>query len=218
MLRADLHMHTCFSRDCATPLERLVDRCVLSGLNCIAVTDHNTIQSALAVKEMAPLTVIVGEEIKTADGDIIGLFLHEEVPPGLTAFATARRIRAQGALVSIPHPFDRFRSSVIRPEALEDILPLADIVEGFNARNTLPESDRKAMALAEKHGLAVSAVSDAHTEREVGRTYVEMPEFDGTAQGFLSALRQGTLVTHRSSPLVHLASRYQRLKGRLLGR
>ncbi|MDO8751003.1 MAG: PHP domain-containing protein [Dehalococcoidia bacterium] len=218
MLRADLHMHTYFSRDCATPMERLVDRCVLSGVNCIAVTDHNTIQGAMTMKEMAPLTVIVGEEIKTADGDIIGLFLNEEVPPGLTAFATARRIRAQGALVSIPHPFDWFRSSVIRPDALEDILPLADIVEGFNARNILPQSDRKAMALAEKHGLAVSAVSDAHTEREVGRTYVEMPEFDGTAQGFLSALRQGTLVTHRSSPLVHLATRYQTLKGRLLGR
>ncbi|MSQ22322.1 MAG: PHP domain-containing protein [Dehalococcoidia bacterium] len=217
MLRADLHMHTYFSRDCAVPLEKLVDRCVLFGINCIAVTDHNTIQGALMMKEMAPFTVIVGEEIKTADGDIIGLFLHEEVPPGLTAFASARRIRAQGALVSIPHPFDKFRSSVIRPEALEDILPLADIVEGFNARNTLPKSDREAMALAEKHRLAVSAVSDAHTAREVGKTYVEMPEFDGTALGFLAALRQGTLVTHRASPLVHMVNRYQRLMGRLLG-
>ncbi len=218
MLRADLHVHTYFSHDCVTPLERVVDRCVWSGLNCIAVTDHNTIRGALAMKEMAPLTIIVGEEIKTADGDIIGLFLNEEVPSGLTAFATARRIRAQGALVSIPHPFDKFRSSVIRPEALEDILPLADIVEGFNARNILPQSDRMAMALAEAHNLAISAVSDAHTAREVGRTYVEMPEFDGTALGFLAALRQGTLVTHRSNPLVHMTSRYQKLRRRLLGR
>jgi len=214
VLRTDLHIHTYFSRDCAIPPEGLVDRCVFSGLNCIAVTDHNTIQGALAIKEMAPLTVIIGEEIKTADGDIIGLFLHEEVPPGLTAFATAQRIRAQGALVSIPHPFDRFRSSVIRPEALQDVLPLADIVEGFNARNILSKSNRKALALAEAHGLTVSAVSDAHTVREVGRTYVEMPEFDGTALGFLEALRHGTLVTHRSSPLVHIASKYQTLKGR----
>lgn len=218
MLRADLHIHTRFSHDCTTPLEKLVERCLEFGINCIGVADHNTTQGALALRAMAPFIVIVGEEIKTADGDIIGLFLNEEVPPGLTAFATAQRIRAQGALVSIPHPFDRFRSSVIRPEALEDILPLADMVEGFNARNTLAWSDRKAIALAQAHSLAVCAVSDAHTAQEVGRTYVEMPEFDGTPQGFLDSLRLGTLVTHRSSPLVHMATSYQKVKRRLLGR
>lgn len=218
MLKADLHIHTYFSHDCATPPEQLVARCLDAGLNCIAVTDHNTIQGALALKELAPFIVIIGEEVRTSEGEITGLFLHEEVPPGLTAFATARRIRGQGGLVSIPHPFDRVRTSVIRPEGLDDVVPLADIVEGFNARNTFRRADQRAMELAKARDLAVSAVSDAHTIREVGWTYVEMLEFDGTPEGFLASLRQGTLVTRRSSPLVHLTTTYLKFRRKLARR
>ena len=218
MLRADLHIHTRFSHDCATSPEKLVARCLRQGITCIAVTDHNTIQGALAVRELAPFIVIVGEEVKTSAGEITGLFLSEEISPGLPPLETALRIKDQGGLVSIPHPFDQFRSSAISHDALEEVLPLTDIIEVFNARSTFDHANRLAQELAQAHGLAASAGSDAHTLLELGRTYVSMPEFDGTAQGFLASLRQGSLVTHRTSPLVHLATTFQRLKGRLVRR
>lgn len=218
MLRTDLHIHTCFSYDGAVSPEKLVARCLQRGLSCVAITDHNSIAGALAVRQLAPFTVIVGEEIRTTGGELTGLFLTEEVPGDLPPLETLRRIKAQGGLVSIPHPFDRFRSSVIRQEALEEVLPRVDIIEGFNARNTFRQANQRALALARAYGLAVSAVSDAHTLLEVGRTYVVMPEFDGTAAGFLTSLRQGALVTRRSSPLVHVATTYQKLRGRILRR
>ncbi|MEE9324142.1 MAG: PHP domain-containing protein, partial [Dehalococcoidia bacterium] len=133
-LRADFHMHTHYSSDCATPPERLVARCVEVGLSCIALTDHNTIKGALEVERMAPFKVIVAEEIKTPFGEITGLVLKEEVPPGLSPQETVARIKEQGGLVSIPHPFDRFRNSVLKYEALESILSQVDIIEVFNSR------------------------------------------------------------------------------------
>ena len=218
MLRADLHIHTRFSPDSATSPEKLVARCLQRGLNCIAITDHNTIRGALEVQKLAPFTVIIGEEVKTSEGELTGLFLKEEIPAGLSHMETAQRIKDQGGLVSIPHPFDRLRRSVIMPAALEEVLPLADIIEVFNSRNTFSKANRMALEVAQANGLAASAVSDAHSLMEVGRTYISMPEFDGTAQGFLASLRQGSLVTHRSSPLVHLVTTYQKIKDRLLGR
>ena len=137
-------MHTGFSPDSGTDLEDFVARCVKTGLDCIAVTDHNTIQGALKVQAMAPFRVIIGEEIKSAGGEIIGLFLKEVVPRGLPALETVKLIKEQGGLVSIPHPFDHFRRSVISREALYEVLPYVDIVEAFNARNTLQGDNRKA--------------------------------------------------------------------------
>ena len=215
MLRTDLHVHTRYSFDCGTDLESLVARCVRRGLNCVAVTDHNTIQGAIAIRELAPFQIIVGEEISTAGGDIIGLFLEQEVPAGLEPTEAARRVKEQGGLVSIPHPFDRVRGSAVSAQALADVLPLADIVEAFNSRNMRAGSDRQAAALAQASGKVPASVSDAHTLGELGRTYVEMMEFDGTARGFMASLRHGSLVTRRSSPLVHLASTYQKLRRRL---
>ena len=218
VLRADLHIHTRFSHDCVTTPEDLVDRCLYRGLNCIAITDHNTIQGALFVKDMAPFTVIVGEEIRTVGGDLIGLFLEDEVPSGLTALETVHRIKDQGGLVSIPHPFDGLRSSVISPEALEDVLPHADIIEVFNARNVSNKADQRALELARIHGVTGTAVSDAHTLMELGRTYATLTEFDGSSRGFLDSLRQGTLTKSRSSPLVHFFTLYNKLTKRLLKR
>ena len=214
MPRADLHVHTRYSPDCASASLKLVARCLERGLDCIAITDHNTIEGALETREIAPFTVIVGEEVTTTGGDIIGLFLREEVPSGLSPLEAVQCIKEQGGLVSIPHPFDRFRSSVIRPDPLSQVLPHVDIIETFNARNVLGRADRKAAEMASRHNIAACSVSDAHTIHELGRTYVAMPEFDGTAQGFLTALRQGTLVCHRSNPLVHAASSLFKLRRR----
>ena len=217
MLRADLHVHTSYSPDSEMSPARLVARCLKTGLNCLAVTDHDNIEGALAVRELAPFRVIVGEEVCSADGEMTGLFMSESVPPGLPALETALRIREQGGLVSIPHPFDRFRSRVITADGLNDILPQADIIEVFNSRNSMDADNRKASYLAGEHGLLGSAVSDAHTALEVGRTYVEMPDFDGTPGGFLAALAEGRLIANKTSPLVHVLTTLTKAKRRVLG-
>lgn len=217
MLRAELHVHTRFSPDCTTPIGKLVERCQKVGVNCVAVTDHNTIQGALAVQEIAPFLVIIGEEVKSAAGEITGLFLKEDIPAGLSPMDTVRHIKNQGGLVSIPHPFDRMRRSVILAPALEEVLPHTDIIEAFNARNTFASANGRAKALAQERGLLMSAVSDAHTLLELGRTYVEMPEFDGTPEGFKKSLQQGQLVTRRITPLIHFVTTFTKLRQRLLG-
>ena len=216
MLKADFHMHTRFSPDSEASPERLVERCLKVGLDCIAVTDHNTVEGAIAVRELAPFTVIVGEEVRSAQGEITGLFLKETIPPDLPPVETARLIKDQGGIVSIPHPFDRFRSEVISSAALDEITAYADIVEVFNARNNMSADDRKAEEYAREHGLLTSAVSDAHTTMELGRTYTEMPDFDGSPEDFKRALAEATLVGKRMSPLIHVATSFTRIKKRLL--
>ena len=214
-------MHTGFSPDSATELEGLVSRCIKTGLNCIAVTDHNTIQGALATQSLAPFRVIVGEEIKTAGGEIIGLFLQEAIPRGLPPLETVKLIKDQGGLVSIPHPFDQFRRSVIDRQSLEEVLPYVDIMEAFNARNTLQRANERALELAQRHGIITSAVSDSHTLIELGRTYVETPDFDGTPEGFRDAISQGVLVRRQITPLVHFLTTFtknQKKLARLLRR
>ena len=215
MLRVDLHMHTHFSPDSLVSPERLVARCQKVGLSCIAVTDHNTTEGARVVKDIAPFLVIVGEEVRTSEGEVTGLFLTETIPEGLSIVETARRIKDQGGLVSIPHPFDRFRGEVISRRGLDEVVQYADIVEVFNARNNLSADDRKALDFARQHGLLTSGVSDAHTTMELGRTYVEMPDFDGTPEGFKLALSKGKIVGRRTSPLIHVVTSLTKIRTRL---
>ena len=215
MLRLDLHMHTRFSPDSLMEPEELVARCLATGLSCIAVTDHNTIEGALEVQHLAPFRVIIGEEIKSRGGEIIGLFLQEAIPRGITSLETVQRIKEQGGLVSIPHPFDHFRRSVIERQALHEVLPYVDIVEAFNARNTFQRANRKALELALEHDILTSAVSDSHTPVEVGRTYVEIPDFDGTPSGLRQALAQGNLVRRQITPLIHFLTTFTKGRKRL---
>ena len=212
MIRADLHIHTSYSKDSGATPGSVVGQCVKTGLNCVAVTDHDTIEGALVVQKQAPFSVIVGEEVKSTAGDVIGLFLKEQVAAGLTPVETARAIKEQGGLVMVPHPFDRVRPSAIGMDAFEEIAPNVDIVETYNARNLFGKDDGKAMAVAEKYGLIFAVASDAHTAGELGRTYNEMPDFDGTPQGFLEALSQATLVTNRTRVVHRFAPAYARLR------
>lgn len=211
MLKVDLHMHTHFSPDSGAPSKSIVERCVKTGLNCIAVTDHNTIRGALEVQSIAPFPVIVGEEIKSSEGDIIGLFLKEEVPKGLPPLETVEAIRDQGGLVMVPHPFDRFRPSAIKHAALLQILPYVDIMESFNAHNLLMRDNAKAAAFAREHQLVAAAVSDSHTPLELGHTYMEVPEFDGTPDGFKDVLFRASPVTRRTNRLLRLTTVYIKL-------
>ena len=212
MLKVDLHMHTHFSHDSTAPSRSIVERCLKTGLSHIAVTDHNTIAGALEVQSMAPFPVIIGEEIKSSAGDIIGLFLAEEVPKGLSPMDTVRAIKGQGGLVMVPHPFDRFRPSAIKYAALQEILPSVDIIEAFNAHDLLMRDNERAAAFGKEHRLVAASVSDSHTPLELGRTYMEVPEFDGTPEGFKEALSKATLVTRRAHHVLRLATVYVKLK------
>ena len=213
ILHVDLHTHTYHSPDSLISPRRLVEACREKGIDCVAVTDHNSIQGALAVRELADFPVIIGEEIRSAAGEIIALFLNEEVPRGLSAEETIERVKSQGGLVGVPHPYDRLRSA-LRREEMERLAGRLDFIEALNARIVLPDNNGRALRFARDHGLAISAGSDAHSPGELGGAYVEMREFDGPPD-FLEALRAGSLIGKLSSPLVHLWTRYAVLRRKL---
>ena len=220
MIKADLHVHTCYSVDCNTPLEGIVDRCLKIGINCLAVADHNTISGALKLKEMAPFKVISAEEIMTSMGELIGLFLTEEVPKGLSPEETIARIKSQGGLVGIPHPYGRppsllatsKRNNLLSPEIVSQV----DIIEVLNSRSPFSGGSNKAWRLAVEYRLGASAGSDAHTLGEIGRAYVEMPEFNSPSD-FLDSLSRGRIFGHRSNPLVHFATIWVKVNKRFRG-
>ncbi len=213
MLRADLHIHTNRSPDSIITPEKLVERCLQRGIDCVAVAEHNNIEGALAVQGIASFKVIIAEEVKTSEGELMGLFLREPISPGLSPEETVRRIKEQDGLVCLPHPFDRLRREPLRRAARERILPELDIIEAFNSRTTFAADNARARRLAEELGLPMSAGSDAHSPGEIGNAYVEMPDFE-TPQQFLEALRQGKITGRRSIPLVHFVSTWAKLRRR----
>ncbi len=195
-------------------LEQIISRCLKIGINCLAITDHNTIAGALKMKEIAPFPIIVGEEILTSGGEVIGMFLSQEIPSKLSIEETISRIKAQDGLVCIPHPYDRLRLSMFRDQVFESIMPEVDIVEVFNARSLLPNSSTRAWHLAHKYGKRASAGSDAHTPSEIGNAYIEIPEFTGKEE-FLASLAKGKICGNKSNPIIHLASTWARIKKNL---
>jgi len=197
--------------DCDTPVNDIITRCLKTGINCIAIADHNAIQGALEMRSLAPFPVIVAQEILTPQGEVMGMFLKEGVPSGLTVEQAIAHIKAQGALVCLPHPFDVFRGLRVDGKRLEALAEQIDIMEVFNARSPFLHSAAKAQTFAEKYDIPGTAGSDAHTANEIGKTYVEMPEFNGR-DDFLQALRQGKISRHRSSHLVHFSSLRARLR------
>jgi predicted metal-dependent phosphoesterase TrpH len=216
LIKADLHIHTCYSMDCLSPLEQIVERCLELGINCIAIADHNTITGALKLREIAPFKVIIAEEVLTPVGEIMGLFLSEAVPRGLSPQETISRIRSQGGLVAIPHPFGRSLPWNINPLTSTEILSQIDIIETFNSRTPFSNGNAKAWKLAKEHGKAASAGSDAHTLGEIGRAYVEMSEFDGP-DDFINSLAQGKIFGQKSSYLAHFASTWAKIRKHILG-
>jgi hypothetical protein len=199
--------------DCGTPLDKIVARCLQTGINCVAIADHHSITGALKLKEVAPFKVIIAEEIMTPLGELMGLFLTEEIPRGLPAQETIARIKSQGGLVNIPHPYGHsFREN--KKLLSQEILSQVDLIEVFNSRVPFPNSSAKALRLASQYGLPGSAGSDAHTIREIGRAYVEMPEFNGP-EDFLACLTRGKISGRKSSPSVHFISAWWKIRKRV---
>ncbi|MFC1987583.1 PHP-associated domain-containing protein [Chloroflexota bacterium] len=211
MLKADFHIHTAYSMDCDTSLEEIINRCVQTGINCIAIADHGNVEGALEMQGMAPFPVIVAEETLTPHGEIMGMFLKEGIPSGLSIEETISQIKAQEALVCLPHPFDPLRGLRLDSKRLEALVEQIDIIEVFNARVPLLHFSTKAQSFARKFGIPEIAGSDAHTLGEIGSTYVEMPEFNGR-DDFLRAIAAGRIVGHRTNPLLHFASTWAKLK------
>jgi hypothetical protein len=175
------------------------------GLDGIALTDHNTIAGAQELAGIAPFVVIVGEEIKTSEGEIVGLYLQEVVPPGLTPEETVAAIRAQGGIVCIPHPTDRLRTSPLKRPALLRVLDQVDALETLNARVILHADNIEARALAQEHGIPQYGGSDAHSPIEIGRAWTDMPAFSDR-NSFLGALASAKPAGKESPPWVHLSS------------
>ena len=187
-VRVDCHLHTVASGDANLTLEQLAVRARDNGLDVVCVTDHNETSAAVAASALdLGVRIVVGEEIRTPDGDVIGLFLTERIPYVLPLAEVVARIRAQGGLVYVPHPFDRGRSSLgaVLPRLCEqgDV----DVIEVFNAKIADQALNDRAAVLAAAYGLPGGAGSDAHDSDGVGAAYLEMPAFDGP-EGFLAAL------------------------------
>lgn len=215
----DLHCHTAASFDSLAAPEAVVRAAAKRGLTHIVISDHDRIDGALRARNAAPdgLTVIVGEEIKTADGDLVAAFLQEAVPPGLPARDTIDAVRAQGGLVGIPHPFDRYRGSMLKDPRLEAIAPLVDWVEAHNARVVGGAGNDRAAAFAREMGLPGVAVSDAHSVVEVGVAYTALDGDPSTPEGLLAALTNVELVPGRASYIVRLLTPVAKLVNRVRG-
>jgi hypothetical protein len=209
-VRVDLHVHTQYSADSLTTLPDIVRWARKRHMGALAITDHNTIAGALALAEASPIPIIVGEEIATRQGEIIGLFLQQEIAPDLDARETIREIRRQGGLVYVPHPIDRVRKSAMGLDALLEIIDEIDILEVMNARVTFGIDNEHAGTLARTRGILQGAGSDAHQGFEIGGAYVEMPAFDGP-RSFMTSLACGQVHGRISSPLVHVGSTCARM-------
>ena len=199
MIRVDLHAHTSASFDSKTEPQLVADRSWRLGLDPVFLTDHDTTVAAVRLQGVVRQRVVIGEEISTTEGEIIGLFLQRTIPAGLTAKQTALEIKDQSGLVYLEHPYDQFRRH-LSEAAIEDLTDLIDIVEVYNARSD-EKSNHRAGELREILSAAPGAGSDAHTLEELGSVYVEMEDFDG-GQDFLANLRNARIVKRRPKVLL----------------
>ena len=207
-LKLDMHTHSEYSPDSRTPLEAQAKALVAKGIDVVCATDHNTIEGALRLRELATsLRVIVGEEVTSRDGEIIGLFLETAIPRGLSGEETIARIHDQGGIVSVPHPFSRNRLYHIKRAALERLWQQIDCIEVFNAREAFAADNLRAAAFAKEHDIPGAVGSDAHRTSEIGRAWLEIDEFTDQ-QSFVQAVRSGSVHGSLTGSAIHLATRY----------
>src|SRR5689334_4621068 len=214
----DLHCHTRGSFDCLSAPKDVVKAAASRGLTHLAITDHDRIDAALEARDLAPpgLMIIVGEEVKTRDGDMICTFLERAIPPGLSAADTIAAAREQGGLVGLPHPFDRLRGSILRDPSMAHVVEAVDWVETHNAR-VVGKGNEQALEFALERGLPGVAVSDAHSIMEVGVAFSVLDGDPSTPAGLLAALPPIDLVPGRATMFIRLwtplAKGVNRLRG-----
>jgi dephospho-CoA kinase len=215
-MRLDLHMHTWGSWDCLSDPERVLAQARRRGIGRIAITDHNRLHVALRMAEKYPEQVIPGEEVKTAEGiDVIGLYLKHEIPKATPAREVIDEVARQGGVSYLPHPFAGGKGGGGR--WAEELAPLCDVVEVFNARLHAPAQNAAALELARRHARLPGVGSDAHTVGEVARVYLEVPVHENTPEGLRRALTRARPFGRSSSHLVHLASTWAKVRKKLPG-
>jgi predicted metal-dependent phosphoesterase TrpH len=207
MILAELHCHTCHSKDSLMLPKRLIDVARRRGLQRLAVTDHNALDGALCACRIDAELIVPGEEIMTTRGELLAYYVRELVPPGLSPEKTIGILRQQGAAIAIAHPFDALRGGHWDEAELREIAPLVDAIEVFNARVAAPAQNRRASELAEAAHKPGLAGSDAHAYLEVGRATTRLPAFHDAA-GLRAALSSCEVRGRLSPYWVHLLSRY----------
>lgn len=213
MLKLEFHCHTNASKDSLTKPADLIKTARRKGLDRLVITDHNSIQGALAAQNLDRELVIVGEEIMTTRGEILAAYVQEEIPAGLTPQETIKILKEQGAFISVSHPFDRLRKGGWEEKDLLEIIGQVDAIEIFNSRCMNPLFNVQAKQFAEKYNLAGTVGSDAHANFEVGKSIMVLDQFAGPEE-MRKVIRQAKYQTKLSSWLVHFVSRYASMKNK----
>jgi len=211
MLVIDFHSHTFASKDSLTSPTDLIHAACHRGLDRVVITDHNTIAGARAAQVLDPELVIIGEEIMTTKGEILAAYVREEIPLGLSPQETIRRLKDQGAFISVSHPFDELRKGAWHEDDLLEILPFVDAIEVYNSRCMFPSFNRRAKEFAEKHNIAGTVGSDAHAAFELGRSLMLLDQFTGPEE-MRQVIRRGIPHVRWSPPWFHLSSRYASIR------
>ncbi|NJD59518.1 MAG: hypothetical protein C3F13_04585 [Anaerolineales bacterium] len=209
LVKAEFHCHTGQSKDSLVTLDKLIATCHKKGIQRLAVTDHNSLDGALHAQQLDPALIIVGEEIMTLQGELLGYFLQEAIPAGLSAQEAIERLRSQRAFISVSHPFDTLRAGHWKIEDLTEIASRVDAIEVFNSRCMDSKANTQAAEFAKHHNLPGTVGSDSHTLREVGKSSLILPQFDDTYSLKL-ALKEAQFEVNLSSPWVHFSSSYAR--------
>jgi len=206
MVKAEFHCHTCYSGDSLVSIQDLLTTCHQKGLQRVVVTDHNTIQGALEANALDPYRFIVGEEIMTQQGELLGIFVKEPVPSGLSPMQTIEILRSQAAFISVSHPFDFFRAGRWELDNLMKITPHIDAIEVFNSRCLLPRFNNRAKNFAQQNNLLGTVGSDSHYIGEIGTATLTLPDFND-ATSLINALTLAQPQVRLSRPWVHFHSR-----------
>ena len=207
MLSMEFHCHTHASKDSLTHPAHLIAAARRKGIDRVVITDHNSIAGAREAHTIDPELIIVGEEIMTTKGEILAAFVQEEIPAYLTPQETIKRLKEQGAFISVSHPFDEMRKGGWMENDLIEILPFVDAIEVYNSRCMLPRFNRRAGLFAREHNIAGTVGSDAHAAFEVGRSLLLLEQFTG-AEGLRQVIRGAKMQVKWSPWWVHFVSRY----------
>jgi len=209
-INVDLHCHTVTSKDSTIKLDDLITICDRKGIAKIAITDHNRIDGALEAFSRWPGRVIPGIEIMTSQGELLAYYIRELIPTGLSPIETITALKAQGALVSVSHPFDRFRNGGWKTPLLVELLPQLDAIEVFNAHCFSNRPNQRAVSFANKHHMSATAGSDAHSIFEIGLAGLTLDDFNDP-QGLRQAIRNAKVFGRRSNLGTHIISRLLRI-------
>jgi len=209
LLKVDFHTHTYHSKDSITSIKQLITAAQKRGLDRVVVTDHNTLGGALEAYEAAPDLIIVGEEVQTTEGEFLAAFVTQEVPKGLEPLEALKRLKDQGAFISISHPFDPNRSGWSMA-TLTTVAAQVDAIEVFNARVVDARHNQLAAEFAAELGLPGNAGSDGHHPSEIGQAYSTVPDFHD-AESLRRAMRSAQIGGRISSPFVHFYSVWARV-------